>query len=402
MAINYIAYNENGDRVVGTLEAESPERAREILWGSNLVVLSLRKQRKLPSLAELMPTLFGVKPQDRINFSRELASLLSSGITLLPALSVLYELTEKRALKDAIRSVMRDVEVGLPLSEACAKQQSVFPPFYTRLIQVAEETGELRKILLEVVAHMERQKALTGKIKKALTYPSIVVTVGLIGTFILLTVAVPAITKLLVEYQAKMPLITRLLVGAGSLSQAYGKHVFLTTIVLAVLGWLYLRTEQGRKRWDSFILKVPVVGKIVQQSQMTRICSNLTTLLRGGLPTAEALRLSIGTADSSVFREGLSEVYRQVSTGSSLELAVSKQPVFPRLFSQTVGIGEETGALRTNLAGLSNFYEQETDRVTARLTEMIEPTLIIVVGIVVGFVGVSIISGIYSIMPAIK
>lgn len=402
MTISYVAYNEDGDRVVGTLEAESPERAQEILWGSNLVVLSLRKKRKLPSLAELIPTLFGVKPQDLINFSRELASLLGSGIALLPALSVLHELTEKRSLKDAIRSVMRDVEVGLPFSEACTKQQSVFSPFYTRLIQVAEETGELRKILLEIVEHMERQKALVGKIRKALTYPSIVITVGLIGSFILVTVAVPAITKLLVEYQAKMPFTTQLLVNVGSFSQAYGMRVFLITIVIVVLGWLYSRTEQGKRRKDSFILKISLVGKIVQQNQMTRICSNLTTLLRGGLSTAEALRLSIGASDNSVFREGLSEVYRQVSTGSSLELAISRQRMFPRLFSQTVGIGEETGALRANLEGLSNFYEQETDRATTRLTEMIEPTLIIVVGIVVGFVGASIVSAIYSIIPQIK
>ena len=401
MAINYVAYDEGGDRVAGALEVESPERAQEILWGSNLVVLGLKKQRKLPSLAELMPTLFGVKPLDLINFSRELASLLGSGIALLPALRVLHELTEKRALKDAIRSVMHDVEAGYPLSEACTRQQSAFPPFYTRLIQVAEETGELRKILLEIVDHMERQKALAGKIRKALTYPSIVLTVGLIGAFILVTVALPAITGLLAEYQAEMAFTTRLLVSVGSFSQAYGKHVFLITIVLAVLGWLYLRTEQGKKRWDSFILKVPLVGKIVQQSQMTRICSNLTTLLRGGLPTAEALRLSIDTADSSVFREGLSEVYRQVLTGSSLELAISRQRIFPRLLSQTVGIGEETGALRANLEGLSNFYEQETDRATTKFTEMIEPTLIIVVGMVVGFIGAAIVSAIYSIIPQI-
>jgi type IV pilus assembly protein PilC len=349
-----------------------------------------------------MPTLFGVKPLDLINFSRELASLLSSGIALRPALSVLHELTEKRALKDAIRSVMRDIEAGLPFSEACSKQSSVFSPFYTRLIQVAEETGELRKILLEIVGHMERQRALVGKIRKALTYPSIVLAVGLIGAFILVTFAVPAITGLLVEYQAEMPFITRVLVNVGSFSQAYGKHVFLITIVLAVLGWLYVRTERGRKRWDSLILKVPLLGKIIQQNQMTRLCSNLATLLSAGLPTAEALRLSIGVTDNSVFREGLSEVYRQVSTGSRLEPAILAQGTFPRLFSQTVGIAEETGTLRTNLEGLSNFYEQETDRVTTRLTEMIEPALIIVVGMVVGFAGAAIVSAIYSIIPQIK
>lgn len=401
MVIKYVAYNEDGNRVSGILEAESLERAQEALWASNLTVLSLKKRRRRLSLAELMPTLFGVKPLDIIAFTRELASLLEAGIALLPSLKVLYEMTEKRAFKDAINSVIRDVETGNSFSQACANQPSVFSPFYTRLVQVAEETGELKQILFEIVAHMERQRAVTGKIKKALTYPTIVLVVGIVAGFILVTVALPALTGLLAEYQAKMPLTTRLLIGISSIGQAYGKYILATIVALSLLGGWYSRTPRGKRRWDDLILRTPVIGKIVNQSQMARLCANLTTLLRGGIPVAETIRLSLESTDNSIFREGLTQVYRDILTGSRLEPALLRQRVFPRLFSQTVGIGEETGALRTNLAGLATFYEQEADRAATRATDMVEPVMILVIGGMVGFVGVSIVSAIYSIIPQI-
>ncbi len=402
MAFKYVAYDNGGRRVAGTLDAKSRQQAQNTLWASGLVVLSLRKQLRLPSLAKLVPTLFRVKRQDLINFSRELSSLLGSGIALRPALGVVHGVTQKRALKEGIRLVMRDIEVGLSYSEACRKQPSVFPSFYTRLLQVAEETGELRTILLRMVEHMEKQEALAGKIRKALTYPMIVLTVGLIGAVILVTVAVPALMELMAEYETEMPWTTRLLVDAGSFSQSHGKDVIMAAIALTVVGWLYIRTQRGKKEWDRLLLKVPLIGKMIRQNQMAQLCSNFSTLLNAGLSTTEALKLSIGATGNTVFGDALSEVYRQVSAGSSLERAISSQKIFPPLFHQTVGIAEQAGALKTNLAGLSGFYEQEADRLTTKLSALIEPALIIVVGLVIGFVGSAIISAIYSIIPQVE
>jgi len=401
MAIKYVAYNENGDRVAGTLEIESPERAQEVLWASNLIVLTLKKQQRLPSLAELMPTFFGVKSLDIITFTRELVSLLESGIALLLSLKVLYEQAGKRALKDAISSVIHDVEMGNSFSQACAKQPSAFPLFYTRLLQVAEETGELRKILLEIVVYMERRGAIVGKIKKALTYPSIVLGMGIVAAVILVTVALPALTGLLVEYEADIPFTTQAMLSLSEFVQSYGKYVFAAIVALALLSWSYIRTPPGKRRWDSAILKVPAIGKIIHHSQMARLCSSLATMLSGGLPTAEAVQLSIEAADNSIFREGLSTVYREILTGSRLAPVISKQKVFSRLFAQTVGIGEETGSLKVSLSGLAAYYEQETERAAGAATNMLEPTIIVVVGAMVGFIGMAIVSAMYSIIPQI-
>ncbi|MDO8688130.1 MAG: type II secretion system F family protein, partial [Dehalococcoidales bacterium] len=322
--------------------------------------------------------------------------------SLLPSLRVLHELTEKKAFKDAIRALMREVEQGNSFSVACSKQPAIFSAFYVRLVQVAEETGELPKILREIVANMERQKALIGKIKKALTYPAIVLIVGLVAAFVLTTVALPALTKLLAEYKADMPLSTRMLIQLGDWGKAYGTYSMIAIAALSLLGWQYIKTSSGRKRWHGATLKIPVVGRVLHHSQMARLCSSLTTLLGGGLPTAEAIKLSIEATDNSVFQEGLTAVYGEVLTGSRLEPAIMKQKVFPRLFSQTVGIGEESGSLKTNMAGLATFYEQETDRLAGRATDMIEPAMIIIIGGVVGFIGIAIVSAIYGMISQIR
>ncbi len=401
MAIKYVAYNQAGDRVSGLLGVESPQRAREILWEKGLIVCSLKRRRQLPSRAKLLPTLFGVKPLDVIVFTRELASLLESGISLVPSLRILYEQTGKQSFKDSIRSVIHDLESGDSFSRACERQSAVFPSFLIRLLQVAEETGELRKILLEIVTYMEKQRATAARVKKALTYPAIVLVVGFAATFILVTFALPAMTGLFLEFGAELPLATRMLIALSDHAQVYGMYVLGGIIATGLLAWWYIRTPTGRRKWDRLILKTPVIGKIIQRSELSRLCSTMTTLLSAGIPMTETIRLAQDTIGNRVIQEGLGDVYRETLTGAGFEAAIRRQRVFPPLFSQTVGIGEETGALRNNLAGLATFYEQETDRAVARATDMIEPTIIILIGIIVGFIAIAIMSAMYAVMPGI-
>lgn len=401
MVIEYVAYNQAGDRVTGLLGVESFQRAREILWERDLIVVTLKRRRQLPSRAKLFPTLFGVKPLDIIVFTREIASLLESGIALVPALRILHEQTHKQSFKEAIRSVIHSLESGDSFCRACERQSSVFPPFYTRLLQVAEETGELRKILLEIVDYMEKQQTTAAKVKKALTYPAIVLVVGIGAAFILITFALPAMTELLLEFGAELPLATRVLIDLSELAQAYGIYVLGGIIGLGLLIWRHIRTPAGRRLWDRLVLKIPVAGRIIERSELARLCSTMSTLLAAGIPMTETIRLAQDTIGNRVIQEGLGDVYRETLTGAGFEVAIRRQRIFPPLFAQTVGIGEETGALRSNLTGLATFYEQETDRAIARATDMIEPTVIIVIGVIVGFIAVAIMTALYAIMPAI-
>lgn len=403
MAMRYVAYNREGERVTGVLPVESRARAEEILWGSGHIIVKLRKIGRRPSLAQLMPTLFGVKPLQVITFTRELASLLYSGIPLLQSLRILYQEEEgAAALREALRSVMRDVEEGNPFSLACSRQPAVFSSFYTRLVQVAEEAGELKKILLEIADYMEKQRETQAKIMKALTYPAIVLVMGLGAAGVFVFYALPSMAGLLQEYGAQLPFVSQLLFGAGNFARSYILHAFGVLIVAGLLGWWYLRTPSGKKRWDATLLKMPRVGRIVEHSQMARLCSTISTLLSSGIPLVETIYLARGTTDNTVIREGLSGVYQEVSGGARLEPAIVRQKVFPRLFSQTVGISEETGSLQANLPGLATYYEQETDRAVASATALIEPIVIVTVGVVVAIVAMGVVSGMYSILPQIK
>ncbi|MBT9163891.1 MAG: Type II secretion system protein F [Chloroflexi bacterium] len=248
---------------------------------------------------------------------------------------------------------------------------------------------------------MEKQRTTAAKVKKALTYPAIVLVVGFAATFILVTFALPAMTGLFLEFGAELPLATRMLIALSDHAQVYGMYVLGGIIATGLLAWWYIRTPTGRRKWDRLILKTPVIGKIIQRSELSRLCSTMTTLLSAGIPMTETIRLAQDTIGNRVIQEGLGDVYRETLTGAGFEAAIRRQRVFPPLFSQTVGIGEETGALRNNLAGLATFYEQETDRAVARATDMIEPTVIIVIGIIVGFIAIAIMSAMYAVMPGI-
>lgn len=402
MPIEYVAYDKAGKKVAGVLEIDSSQRAQEALAAADLVVLSLRERGEGKSLSELMPTFFGVKPNDLIAFTRELASLLDSGIPLYAGLGVLYEETHKGILKKAIRSIMREIEAGVSLYRACGGLPAIFPPFYISLLQVAEETGQLKEALLEIVDYLERQRNIAAKVTRALTYPTIVLIVSFIGAFIVVTYALPPIMALLAEFQARLPLSTRILLSISNAAAAYGRQAFAIVVVLSLLTWQYCRTPSGKKTLDRVTLRIPVIGAIIYRSQMARICSSLTTLLGGGVPTADAIRITAESTENNVFRAAMTDVYRQALSGERLEPAVRKNSVFPRLFAQTVGIGEEGGSLKENLRGLASFYQQEAERAANRATELLEPIIIIFVGGVIAFIGVSTMSAIYGLIPQIR
>lgn len=401
MPIRYVAYSQSGDRLTGLLGVESLQRAQEILWEKDLIIVALKRRRQFPSRAKLLPTLFGVSPLNVIVFTRELASLLESGIPLLPSIRILHEQTDNQAFKESIRVVIHSLESGDSFFRSCERQSSIFPPFFTRLLQVAEETGELRKILLELVDYMEKQRMTTAKVRKALTYPAIVLVVGIGAAIILLTFALPAMTELFLEFGVELPLATRILVGISELAQAYGIHVLAFIVGLGLFTGWFSRTTRGRRWWDRRMLKIPIAGRIIERSQLARLCSTISTLLDAGIPMTETIRLAQDTIQNRIIRDGLGVVYQETLTGVGFEAAIRKHKVFPPLFSQTVAIGEETGALRKNMAGLAAFYEQETDRAIARATDMIEPTVIILMGIIVGFIAIAIMSAIYAAVPGV-
>ncbi|MBI2918427.1 MAG: type II secretion system F family protein [Chloroflexi bacterium] len=407
MAIRYVAYSQDGRRVEGSLPVDTPAQAEEMLWRSELTVVSLKEDR--PALQQFrhqlyhqVPTLFKPKALELVSFTRELATLLHAGIPLYSALGIVQERSGNPLLREAIHDIVQRIQGGGSFSDAVARHPTIFPPLYARLATVGEETGRLELILLEIANYMEGQAILTRKVVSAIRYPAFVAVVAVGAGFILVTFSLPALTLLFKEYGANLPITTKILIAITDIASAYGKLMFASVILLTIGLWAYFRTARGAPTRDALVLKLPVFGRVARLAVLYRFTSGLHTMLNAGLPLVEALQLAERTSGNSQVQGALVKTREDIMSGRSLSQAVGRQPLFPRFFSQMIAVGEQSGTLSQNLDSLAKFFNQETDRAVTALTGMIEPAMILVIGGTVGFIAVAVMSSLYGIIGQIK
>lgn len=402
MHFRYSAYNPAGEMRAGVLQADTEQRAEELLWQADLTVLSLKKEREPLTLGELMPTLFGVKRRDLIIFSRDLATLLKSGIALRAALRMLESQTRKPVFRKIQGKIIEDIETGSSLSQACARYPQVFPSLYLRLLQVGEEIGNLELVLQQLTIYMEKEEGVASRIKRSLTYPIFVATVAVMAVFILVNVVLPSMSRLLQEFGGQLPLATRMLLASTTWLRAYFRFVLMGILVLAALFFWYIRTPAGARRKDYLLFRIPVLGGVVLKANMSRMSRTMFVLLKAGISLTETLSLIVQTSPNRALREALTGVRADVHRGQLLSRAMASRPLFPSMLTQMIAVGEETGRMEANLEALAGFYEEEMDREITRLVGMMEPAMILIVGGMVGFIAVSLISPIYGLIQQIK
>jgi len=402
MPYRYVAYTKTGERVQGTINAASEARAEEALWQSDYIIVSLKPVRTRPGLEELMPTFFGVKPRDLIVFSRQLATLIESGITILSALQMLKEQTSNKALKKALQKVIEDVQEGESFSEALKKHPQAFPPIYNRMIEVGERMGNIETVLRQLATYMEKREALTRKLRGAMAYPTFIILLAIGVVFIMMNFTLPAIMGLFSEFEAELPFTTRALIAITKFTTTYRSRILAAAASAVALASLYIRTPIGQRHRDLLLLKIPVIGSINVQSNISRLCHTMSILLKAGLPMTEIMELVVQAMGNVIFREALERVRTEMLQGHGLSRPISQEKVFPSLLAQMVRVGEETGALDSNLETLAFFYEEEADRKISALTGMLEPALMLFVGGLVGFLAVSVIMPMYSLMGAMR
>jgi type IV pilus assembly protein PilC len=397
MEYKYSAQTAIGETVSGVLEADSLERAEELLWRSNLTIISLKKQMRLPSLSEAIPSLFGVKRKDVVNFSRDLATMLTAGLPMLRSLDILYRQSTRRGMKRVLRGIIQDLEKGNTFSEACAKYPMAFPPLFTRLVRVGEEVGNLASVLEQLSTHLAKEEETASKVKGSLAYPIFVLCLAVGAVFIMIAFVMPALSGLFAEFGQGLPPLARIAIGIAEFVADYALYIVSGLVILIVALALYFRTSSGRKVKDTIVLKIPVIGEASRKGALARTARSMAMMVRSGVPLTEALGLCADTAANAVVKDRLIKCNEAVLSGQTLSQAMAAQPIFPVLMSQMVGIGEETGRLDSNLETLAGFYEIESARAISRLTNMLGPGMIIIVGLVVGFVAVTLFSSIYSI-----
>ncbi len=402
MAIKYVAYSWQGQKLEGVLQVDREEDAREALERDELIPYRLAVVRRRRSIVALLPFLFRPTPKDLIEFTRSTAALLSAGIPLRDTLRSFQRQTPSLGLKEVLGKVIEDIEDGRPFSEACARHPAVFPDFYLGLLRVTEATGALVPVLERILDTLERRKAVKDKVKAALVYPAISLGVAIVAGFVLVTYSLPRLIGLLTEFGGKLPLTTQLLINITDFLESYQRLISLSAVGAAALVTTYVRTRHGARVRDRVLLRLPLVGRVILYSNLFSLTSTLTTVLEAGIAPLEALQLSREALSNVVLQERLDKVIAEASAGTSLGQAFQQHWPSPPLLSQGILTGEVSGNLPGALRALASYYEQETTRSISGVTEMIQPTVILAVGGMVGFVAVAVISGIYSTIGSIK
>ncbi|MGH7965187.1 MAG: type II secretion system F family protein [Candidatus Binatia bacterium] len=400
---HYQATTPQGKVIEGMMEAAEERVVVARLHDQGYLPLrvSLPGQAKPQSAWSLsLPTLPGrgtIRQHDLLVLTQELATLISAGLPLDRALSVLAGLTAKEELKKAVGQILRDVQQGKSLAEALAEYPKIFPPLYVNMVKAGEVGGFLDTALQRLAEYLEKAHEVQEQIKSALAYPIILTAVGGLSIIFMFTFILPRFAVLFDDVGQALPTPTRLL-----LALSHGLRAYWWTLALAGIGgWFgvrqYLATPQGRLAWDRWRLRLVLVGELLRKREVGRFARTLGTLLKSGVPLLQALEVVEEVAGNQIIRRALREVRVGVREGQGIAGPLGRSGVFPTLALQMISVGEETGRLDEMLLRVAEHYERDSYSQIRRLTSLVEPLLILTMGLVVGFVVISMLLGVFSI-----
>ena len=399
----YKVRDRSGKIVQGTVEADSENAVVGRLRQMGLAPLLIEEHKESLGKKELhLPWAGRVKPKDIAVMSRQFATMINSGLSLLRALNILSEQTDNTKFREVLSAVRSDVEKGQSLSQALAKHPKVFSRLYVAMIKAGETGGVLDKTLLRMAETMEKEVALRHKIKSAMTYPVVVFGLVIIIVTAMLLFVVPMFKNLYKSLGGTLPLPTRVLIFFSDLIKHFW-FVWFFVIAGAIFGFRkWIQTDAGRAKWDAIKLKLPVFGVLVHKTALSRYSRTLAALFRSGVPILQGLDIVKETVNNAVMAEAVTQVQLSVKEGASIAKPLEQHAVFPPMVVQMMMVGEETGALDTMLEKIADFYDQEVDATVEALTSLIEPLLIAVMGVAVGGMVVALYMPMFNIINLIK
>jgi len=401
----YKVRDRQGKVLEGSLEADSTTLVANRLRQMGYVPLAIDKKASGALQRELSIPGLGanrIKMKDLAVFNRQFATMINSGLSLLRSLNILAEQTESKALANIINEVRQDVERGSSLSQAMARHPKAFNRLYIAMVRAGETGGVLDQTLLQLADTLEKQVELKHKIKSAMTYPIAVLALVLLIVTAMLLFIVPMFKGLYNDLGGTLPLPTRVLLAVSSI-MVKAFPVVLILMAAAVFGFKrWIQTDKGRAIFDAFKLKVPVFGKLVHKTALTRFSRTLASLLRSGVPILESLEITSDTVGNTVAARAVLDVQEGVKQGEPIARRMEQHKIFPPMVTQMLAVGEETGAVDTMLDKMGEFYEQEVEATVAALTSLLEPALIVVLGGAVGSMVISLYMPMFNIIKLIK
>ncbi|HVU72677.1 MAG TPA: type II secretion system F family protein [Mycobacteriales bacterium] len=382
---SYTVRDAKGVKVTGSLEADSEAAVARRLKSMGYAPIEITRANA-GMQKELSIPGFGpkVKLKDLALFARQFATMINSGLSLLRAMTILVEQTENPLLQKTLREVRQDVEQGNALSAAMARFPDVFPNLMVNMIKAGEVGGFLDQTLLQIAENYEKEVKLRGKIKSAMTYPVVVFVMAILAITVMLIFVVPTFASIFSTLGGKLPAPTQLLVTFSKIVKIAIIPVVILLIAFYFVWQRIKREERVRRALDPLKLKIPVFGPLFQKVALARFTRNFGTMLRSGVPILQALDIVADTSGNIVIADAVRDVQNSVRQGESITAPLAQHEIFPAMVQQMMAVGEETGALDTMLTKIADFYDQEVEATSEQLTALIEPLMILFLGVVVG------------------
>ena len=401
MEFSYTARNKEGEIQTGTITAASEEAAAALLQKLGLFVTVLEEIVEKTLYAKKFRLFSRISKKEVVLFSRQLSILVSSEVPLVEALRTLSLQVKNPEFKEKIISISEDVGGGTAFSHALSHYPKIFSTFFVSLVKSGESTGKLSQVLSYLAEHLEREHYLNSKIKGAMIYPAFILFTIFCVLVIMVVFVLPQLIGVLKESGAQLPMMTRILISFVNFFRSWGWLIFIVLFSGAIFFWRWISSSKGKEVFDKYSISMPLLGNFLKMVYLSRFAENLSTLISGGLPIIKALEISGEVVGNTVYKEIILKTREEVRKGESISSVLSASPKqIPPLFTQMTVVGEKTGRLDSILIQIADFYRKEVDVAVASLLSLIEPVLIVFLGVGVGIFVASVLIPLYSIAGA--
>jgi type IV pilus assembly protein PilC len=395
----YAAVTVAGEVVSGAVRGASVEGVAASLVDRGLAVRRVRQRR---SLLKFEITKAKIKPVEVMHFSRQLAAFIRAGVPITEAIELLSEEVSDKVLRPVLADVGEALLRGESISAAIAPHADAFPRFYVSVLRSVELTGELDRVLEQLADYVERDLEARRKLKSALAYPSMVMGMSVVTVVVLAGFVLPRFKAFFAGLNAKLPLPTRILLAVTDFISAWWWAILVVFALAVVSGVLSVRTSRGRHIRDRYLLKVPVLGDVVQYAVVERFCRILCSMVEAGVPLPDALKLASDGTQNIVYERALATAHEAMIEGEGLAAPIAATGLFPGSVTRMFRVGENTGTLDSQLASMASYYEKELEYKLKNLTTLFEPIAIVTMGLVVGFVAVALVSAMYGVFNQVQ
>ncbi|MEK7602006.1 MAG: type II secretion system F family protein [Patescibacteria group bacterium] len=402
MLFKYNALDTDGHERQGSVEALSMDVAVSTLQRRNLIVSSIEPMEKKSKLEIEFSFLKGVSNKEIVILSRQIATLFEAQVSALRVFRLLSAEVENKYLSEILTQVSDDLQGGSPISKALSRHPKAFQAFYVNMVKAGEESGKLSETFGYLADYLDRNYEVASKAQSALIYPAFVIGVFITVMSLMLTLVIPKISAILIDSGQKIPLYTQIVVSLSDFIVHYGGFILIAFVIFGFYCYRAMQTESGRLMFDSIKLDTPYIGDLYQKLYLSRISDNFATMLVSGVPVVEAVEITAAVVDSPIYEGILRQVGEDVKGGASISDALARHKEIPGIMSAMVRVGEETGELGKILATLAHFYQREVTNAVDTLVDLIEPLMIVILGLGVGILLAAVLVPIYNLAGSIS